>query len=262
MKLALLIEYDGTDFAGWQTQRDHPKGRSVQDQIERGLLQLFARNIPVNGAGRTDAGVHARGMIAHIEFPDEIQITLPKLLMAINATTPEDIAIRDFRPVSEDFHARHSAVAREYRYTIKRERTAMDRHFVWAIRRDINFEKLSSCAVLLRGEHDFTSFSKRTSDVKHYRCMVEDAHWKSNGTSFALTIRANRFVRGMVRALVGAMIQVGQSTLTVAEFESLLHDPSELWRAKYIAPAHGLVLEGVRYPERFGLWHIGEQIAR
>jgi tRNA pseudouridine38-40 synthase len=260
MKLALLIEYDGTDFAGWQTQRDHPRGRSVQGELERGFLQLFARPITVHGAGRTDAGVHARGMVAHIEFPDEIVMTMQKLLMAINATTPKDIAIRDLRPVAEDFHARHSASAREYRYTIKRERTSIDRNFVWAIRRDVNFEKLAACAAFLPGEHDFTSFSKRTSDVKHYRCIVQDAYWKSHGTSFALTLRANRFVRGMVRALVGAMVQVGQSKITVEEFKGLLHDPRELWRAKYIAPAHGLVLEGVEYPERFGLWRIGEQI--
>ncbi|HZK75519.1 MAG TPA: tRNA pseudouridine(38-40) synthase TruA [Candidatus Kapabacteria bacterium] len=258
MKLALLIEYDGTGFAGWQTQRDHPKSRSVQAEIERGFLQLFAKPIAVHGAGRTDAGVHARGMVAHIEFPDEIAITLQKLLIAINATTPEDITIRDLRPVPEDFHARHSALAREYRYTIKRERTAIDRNFVWAIRHDVDFEKLAACAALLPGEHDFTSFSKRTSDVKHYRCTVEDAYWISHGTSFALTLRANRFVRGMVRALVGAMVQAGQSKITVEEFESLLHNPRELWRAKYIAPAHGLVLEGVKYPDRFGLWHIDE----
>src|SRR3989442_1699066 len=108
MKLALLIEYDGTGFAGWQTQGDHPRGRSVQAEIEKALHQLFARTITVNGAGRTDAGVHARGMVAHIEFP-EIAITLPKLIMATNATTPEDIVIRDIRVAPDEFHARHSA---------------------------------------------------------------------------------------------------------------------------------------------------------
>ncbi len=127
-------------FAGWQTQRDHPKGRSVQGEIERGFQQLFAREIAVNGSGRTDSGVHARGMVAHIEFPDEIAMRTEKLLMAINATTPKDIAIRDIHPVAEDFHARHSALARQYRYTIRQERTAIDRHFVWAIRRKLDFD--------------------------------------------------------------------------------------------------------------------------
>ncbi len=259
MKLAFLIEYDGTDFAGWQTQRDHPKGRSVQAELERGFLKLFSRNIPIHGAGRTDSGVHARGMVAHIEFPNDIEIPLPKLLMAINATTPEDIALRDVRPVPADFHARHSALARQYRYTIKQERTAIDRHFVWAIRRSVDVEVLGRCAALLAGEHDFTSFSKRTRDVKHYRCIVERAGWEFHGTTFALTIRANRFVRGMVRALVGAMVQAGQGTLSVNDFQKLLHAPQELWRAKYIAPPHGLVLEGIEYPDRFALWHIGER---
>jgi tRNA pseudouridine38-40 synthase len=256
LKLALLIEYDGTKFAGWQTQGDHPLGRSIQAEIERSFHQLFAETIKAHGAGRTDAGVHARGMVAHVEFPDDIAIGLPKLIMALNATTPKDIAILDIRPVAEDFHARHSALMREYRYTIKRERTAIDRNFVWAIRRDVDIAKLDECAMQLIGEHDFTSFSKRTSDVKHCRCIVQEAFWESQEKNFTFTIRANRFVRGMVRALVGAMAQVGQSALTVEEFAALLHSPRELWRAKYIAPAHGLVLEGIEYPERFGLWGI------
>ncbi len=256
MKLALLIEYDGTKFAGWQTQGDHPLGRSVQGEIERAFHKLFARTIAVHGAGRTDAGVHARGMVAHVEFPDDIIIGVPKLIMALNGTTPRDIAILDIRPVAEDFHARHSALARQYRFTIKRERTAIDRNFVWAIRRDLDFSRLEQCATLLIGEHDFTSFSKRTSDVKHYRCIVQESYWESIGNNFIFTIRANRFVRGMVRALVGAMVQVGQLALSVEEFEKLLHTPQELWRAKYISPAHGLVLEGIAYTERFGLWSI------
>ncbi len=265
MKLALLIEYDGTKFAGWQTQRDHPLGRSVQREMERSFHQLFARTIPVHGAGRTDAGVHARGMVAHVEFPDqdtsllfkeEEGVGLSKLIMAINATTPKDIAILDIRPVAEDFHARHSAIARHYRYTIKRERTAIERNFVWAIRRDLDVYKMGECAALLIGEHDFTSFSKRTSDVKHYRCIVQNAYWESEGNTIIFTIRANRFVRGMVRALVGAMVQVGQSTISVEAFCELLHTPQERWRAKYISPAHGLVLEGIEYPVQFGLWDI------
>ncbi len=268
MKLALLIEYDGSAFAGWQTQGDHPLGRSVQGEIERAFHKLFARTITVHGAGRTDAGVHARGMVAHLEFPNDLPLLskegaggggIPKLIMALNATTPKDIAILDIRSVADDFHARHSALARQYRYTIKRERAAIDRNFVWAIRRDIDLAKLQQCAAALIGEHDFTSFSKRTSDVKHYRCIVQEAKWEMEGKYLYFSIRANRFVRGMVRALVGAMVQVGQSVVTVEAFEKLLHSPQELWRAKYISPAHGLVLEGIEYPERFGLWKMGSE---
>jgi len=266
MKLALLIEYDGTNFAGWQTQGDHPRGRSVQAEIEKAFRQLFGRTIQVHGAGRTDTGVHARGMVAHVELPEEIpafllledgSFNISKLLFGLNGTTPKDIVIRDIRQVADDFHARHSAIAREYRYTIKRERTAIDRNYVWAIRHDVDVAKMDQCAALLIGEHDFTSFSKRTADVKHFRCIVTHAHWESNGPKIVFTIRANRFVRGMVRALVGAMVQAGQGTITVEEFEGLLHSPQELRRAKYISPAHGLVLEGVEHPERFALWGIG-----
>jgi tRNA pseudouridine38-40 synthase len=254
MKVAILIEYDGTEFSGWQVQDN---GRSVQGELERACLQLFGQRIPVHGAGRTDAGVHARAMVAHVELPDTM--TLRKLTMALNSTTPKDIAVRDTRHVPDDFHARHSAASRTYRYTIKQERTALDRNFVWAIHRAVDREVIERITTKLIGEHDFTSFSKRTNDVDHYRCIVQHAAWDFHGTSFALTIRANRFVRGMVRALVGAIVQTGQSVLTEAEFEALLDSPRELARAKYLAPPHGLVLEAVEYPERFALWPIGWQ---
>jgi tRNA pseudouridine38-40 synthase len=254
MKVALLIEYDGTDFSGWQVQDN---GRSVQGELERACQQLFGERIPVHGAGRTDAGVHGRGMVAHVELPDTM--TLHKLVMALNATTPKDIAVRDTRLVPEDFHARHSASSRTYRYTIKQERTALDRNFVWAIHRKVDQETIERITTLLPGEHDFTSFSKRTNDVDHYRCIVQHASWDFHGTTFALTIRANRFVRGMVRALVGAIVQTGQGMLSEAQFKTLLHSPRELARAKYLAPPHGLILEAVEYPEHYGLWPLGWQ---
>lgn len=259
MKVALLIEYDGSEFSGWQIQDN---GRSVQGELEHACRQLFGAEIPVHGAGRTDAGVHARGMVAHLELAgNELPPGMPlrRLTMALNATTGKDIAVRDVRVVPDDFHARHSAASRTYRYTIKRERTAIERNFVWAVHRDVDRDVLRRVTDLLIGEHDFTSFSKRTNDVDHYRCKVEVAQWDFRGTTFALTIRANRFVRGMVRALVGAIVQTGQGVLTEMEFEALLRQPREHARAKYLAPAHGLVLEAVGYPERFGLWPIGWQ---
>ena len=257
LKTALLIEYDGTAFAGWQIQEN---ARTVQSEMQKAFRQLYGAEIAVHGAGRTDTGVHARGMVAHVELPDESTMTLFKLMVAINSTTPHDIVIRDLRPVADDFHARHSALARQYRYSITRERTAIDRNYIWAIWRDVDESSLVRVTSLLVGEHDFTSFSKRSNDVEHYRCIVEDASWDFRGTNLAMTIRANRFVRGMVRALVGAIVQVGQGILSEEQFELLLLRPEDVARAKYIAPAHGLVLEGVEYPERFGLWHINEPL--
>lgn len=256
MKVALLIEYDGTEFSGWQVQEN---GRSVQGDLERAFHQLFGLEIAVFGAGRTDAGVHARGMVAHVELPPTSEMTLNKLTIALNATTPYDIVIHDVRAVPDDFHARHSALSRTYRYTVKRERTAIERNFVWAIRRDVDAGKMEQVTAMLIGEHDFTSYSKRTNDVDHYRCKIEYAAWHFDGSRYVLTIRANRFVRGMVRALVGAIVQVGQGMLSVDDFESLLLRPREFARAKYIAPAHGLVLEGIAYPERFGLWTVSDR---
>jgi tRNA pseudouridine38-40 synthase len=264
-RIALLIEYDGTDYVGWQVQDN---GRSVQGDISGGFQQLFQREIHVHGAGRTDAGVHARGMVAHADIDDDIDMSVRKLTIALNATTPSDVAIRDVREVTDDFHARYSAVARQYRYTVRHERTALDRRVVWAIKRGVDRDAIEKATAKLFGEHDFTSFSKRSNDVEHYRCFVEEARWEWDigagnhelGTTFALTLRANRFVRGMVRAIVGAMVQIGQGAMSVDDFERLLDGPREFARAKYMAPAHGLVLEGVSYPERFGLWRINEPI--
>ena len=256
MKLALLIEYDGKEFSGWQIQEN---GRSVQGEIEGSFQKLFQRRVVVHGAGRTDTGVHASGMVAHVEFDesDEIKLAampLPKLLLALNSTTGYDVVIKEIRRVADDFHARHSALSRQYRYAILQERTALMRNLVWAIRRPIDQDAMREVTAMLVGEHDFTSFSKRTNDVDHYRCIVEQALWDFHGTTFALTLRANRFVRGMVRALTGAIIQVGQGDMSVSEFQGLLLSPQEVARAKYLAPAHGLVLEHVRYPDRFELW--------
>ena len=197
-----------------------------------------------------------------LDLPDDLPMTLRKLLMAINATTAADVVVRDLRTVPEDFHARHSAIRRQYRYTITTERTALERQFVWAVRGQFDAELAKQAAMLLHGELDFTSFSKRSNDVRHYRCHIMDAHWEFTARRAEFVIAANRFVRGMVRALVGGIMQVAQGKMTLETFERLIHEPQDLDRAKYVAPAHGLVLEAVTYPERFGLWTDEEMMAR
>ena len=250
MKVALLIEYDGTKFAGWQSQRAE---RTVQSELEAGFQKIFAERIIVHGAGRTDTGVHARGMVAHVDLLDGTDLF--RLLPGINATTGNDVVVLALREVAPDFHARHSAESREYAYTILRRRTALERNTAWAVHYPLAIEAMDAVARLLIGEHDFTAFSKRSPHVEHYRCIVEHAQWVARGTRFVFRIRANRFVRGMVRALVGAMVEIGRGNSTVEAFEHALHHPEELSRAKYLAPARGLVLGCVRYPERFGLWN-------
>lgn len=252
MRLALLIEYDGTDFAGWQIQ---PNARTVQAELETALSSLYHQKINLIGAGRTDSGVHASGMVAHFEVPPERSIRTFNLIEALNTTTGYDVVVHDAREVPDDFHARFSATSRAYEYTIAMHRVAIDRRRTWWMHnRSLDFDLLQQCAKKLIGEHDFTSFSKNSPDVGHYRCQISLCEWKTDGMHFALRIQANRFVRGLVRGLVGAMVEVGRKRLSVDEFTALLEQPQEVDRARFLAPAHGLVLTGVGYPQQFNLW--------
>lgn len=250
-KLAFLIEYDGTRFSGWQMQG---RGRTVQAELEAAFQQITNQAVRFHGAGRTDAGVHARGMVGHVKLKQALELPTRKLVLAMNATTGQDLVVRDIRPVHGAFHARHSALSRSYRYTISTRRRAIGRDYTWFVHQKLEPALLQSAAELLLGDHDFTSYSKKTADVEHYRCTIEESEWRIHGTSFVLRLRANRFVRGMVRALVGRMVQVAIGRITLQDFEHLLHHPQEIDRAKNLAPAQGLVFHRVDYPPDFGLW--------
>jgi tRNA pseudouridine38-40 synthase len=251
MKIALLIEYDGTDFAGWQVQ---PGVRTVQQDIENAFTVVLQEKVPVSASGRTDAGVHARGMVAHVILPDNKIIGLDKLTEALNGNTGRDIVIRSIREVPDDFHARYSTLDREYRYTISKRRTALYRRNSWFVWEVLDIGSMSRSALALLGEHDFTSFSKRSDDVDHYRSIVEICEFEELEDSIIFTIRANRFVRGMVRSLIGAFVELGKGKLSEDRFIELLNTPTEESRAKYLAPAEGLTLWKIRYPKEYGLW--------
>jgi tRNA pseudouridine38-40 synthase len=250
VKIALLIEYDGTDFAGWQVQ---PGVRTVQQEIESAFEKVLQQRVAITASGRTDSGVHAIGMVAHATLP-EINFGLVKLTEALNAESGYDVIVRAIREVPEHFNARHSTLDREYRYTIFRRRTALYRNFSWFVRGDLDIDAMKRCAALLLGGHDFTSFSKQTDDVDHYRCIIDAAGFEEYPDNLVFMIRANRFVRGMVRSLIGALVEVGKGKLPIEEFKDLLDNPVEVERAKHLAPAQGLMLWKIRYPQEFGLW--------
>lgn len=251
MRLALFIEYDGKDFAGWQFQ---PNLRTVQGELESSLRQISGLEIPIYGSGRTDTGVHAYGMVAHIELPDTSPLTIAKMLEGLNATSGYDVVVKDIRQVPEDFHARFSATSREYHYWIRKGRTAMFRNLSWQIHSDLDWENVQAASQSLIGEHDFTSFSKRSEDVNHYRSIITQSDWSFEGENAIYTIKANRFVRGMVRALVGALIEIGKGRMTLDQFSELLNTPTEFDRARHISPAEGLTLWRIEYPDVFNLW--------
>lgn len=251
MKIAFLIEYDGTGFAGWQIQ---PGVRTVQQEIEEALKLIFQERVAVTASGRTDAGVHALGMVAHATLPETTAIGLDKLKEAINGNSGRDVVIRSIRQVPDDFHARYSTLDREYRYQIFKRKTALYRNFSWFVWDDLVIEAMIRAASALIGNHDFTSFSKRSEDVEHYRSIINLFEFTESEESLVFSIRANRFVRGMVRSLVGALVEVGRGKLSEEKFTELLHGPTEENRAKYLAPAEGLTLWKIRYPEEFKLW--------
>ena len=250
MRLALLIEYDGTDFSGWQFQ---PEKRTVQGELEAAFKRIASREVTVVSAGRTDTGVHAEGMVAHVDLDAELP-PLARLIEGLNATSGYDVVVRDIRPVPQEFHARFSALARRYRFDIIRRRTAIHRRTALEIRQPLDTAAMQQAASLLLGDHDFTSFSKRSEDVAHYRCIVTRSEWEQRGDMLHFHLEANRFVRGMVRATVGLLLEVGKGEMSVARFEELLNNPEETDRARYLVPAQGLYLEKITYSDEFGLW--------
>lgn len=249
MRLALLIEYDGTDFSGWQIQ---PGERTVQGELEAAFRRITSTGVTVVGSGRTDTGVHAEGMVAHVDLDSDIP--LPRLIEGLNATSGYDVVVKDIREVPQEFHARFSALARYYRYDIIRSRTAIKRRYALEARYPLDLGAMQQASSLLLGEHDFTAFSKRSEDVGHYRCNVLRSEWVAHSDRLQYYLAANRFVRGMVRATVGLLLEVGRGNMPLAAFEELLNNAKELDRAKYLVEAHGLYLERVLYPDEFNLW--------
>jgi len=240
-RFKMLIEYDGTDFVGWQAQS---KGRSVQCVIEEALHRVFGQQLRLHGAGRTDAGVHASGQTAHFDIRTRLD---PYTIMrALNAHLAGDVTIRQVEIVDNDFHARFSASSREYTYTIAHDRISLERRTRWALYTPIDHRPILEAVMLLEGTHDFTAFSKHVRSLSHHYCHVFNAVWESGEGTSRFTIRANRFLQGMVRCLIGGLVLVGRGKLTPDAFSGILQSCDRA-RAPMLAPSHGLVLTAVKY---------------
>ena len=239
--IKLLIEYDGTKYCGWQRQENGP---TIQGEIENVLARIVQENVHVIGAGRTDAGVHARGQVANFRF--ESSLKTDELRRGLNGLLPADIVIHEVQEVSLEFHARYDAKERVYSYRIARSPTALERFYSWNLNYPLNLDAMHRAATSIVGVHDFESFCKANSDVGHHRCDVRSASWEEEGSALKFTIRADRFLHGMVRALVGSIVDVGRGYASLDEFVSILEkkNRSDAGRA---APPKGLVLEEVIY---------------
>ena len=239
--IKLLLEYEGTNYAGWQRQEN---GRTIQGEIESALAQILQEQVSVIGAGRTDAGVHARGQVAN--FPTETALDLGKIKGGLNSVLPEDIVIHKVEEAASDFHARYSAKERVYSYLISLEPAAMLRNYSWHVKFELDIDLMRQASSKIIGEHDFQSFCRAIAGIDHHRCIVSSTCWRLDGSNLQFTIAANRFLHGMVRALVGTMVDIGRGYTSLDEFTRIL-SASNRAEAGMSAPPKGLVLEKVVY---------------
>ena len=242
MRYFVWFSYDGTAYHGWQIQ---PNGNSVQAELQRALSTLLREEISVTGAGRTDAGVHARQMVAHFDF--SVAIDLEQLAYKLNRILPCDIAVDRVELVDDDMHARFSATSRTYHYYIHTKKDPFSRPYSTELHYDLDFDKMNEAGRILMTYDDFGAFCKSHSDVKTTLCRVTKAEWvQTSETSWYFEITANRFLRNMVRAVVGTLIDVGRGRLTLDDFRKVIEGKRRT-EAGESMPANALFLENIRY---------------
>lgn len=241
MRYFIELSYDGTPFVGWQRQ---PAGDSIQSCLEDALSILFRKPLSIVGAGRTDAGVHAHQLFAHVDLDEHVD---QDLTFRLNKLLPKEIAVRNIIAVAQDAHARFDAVSRSYRYRITTQKNPFLQKRSYQFAKPLDLELMNQAAKTLIDHEDFKCFSKSKTDVKTYMCDIQHAHWQHNGSELVFFIQANRFLRNMVRAIVGTLIEVGLRKISISDFEAIIasRDRSQ---AGYSVPAHGLYLEKVNYP--------------
>jgi len=249
MTLLLRVEYDGTSYSGWQNQLNAP---TVQHQLECAWRKLTGMQSSVIGSGRTDAGVHGRGQIAHIVLPENFRIPEHKIAKALNSRLPKDIRITAIQLTERDIQARFDAVSREYSYSISTEESVFHRNYCWHIHFPFDVSLLRESGKIFLGIHDFTTFSKLNHDTKNYVCNVSVCEWTEFQHSVRLRIKSDRFVYGMVRSLVGVMMDIARNRRSIEEVQSALAQKNRKLIST-LAPPQGLVLEKVCYPEEFNI---------
>lgn len=253
MRYFMRLAFNGTPFFGWQMQ---PKVVSVQETIENALTLLLQVNrdesgnperVAITGCGRTDTGVHARDYTAHFDCPMELsEAQQDKLVNKLNSFLPKEIVVFSILPVADDAHARFDAIDRTYRYYVNIRKDAFSFPYAYRVFEKLDVEKMNEAAKLLLQNEDFTSFSKVHTQVNNMRCKVTHAQWIDKDGQLVFEITANRFLRNMVRAIVGTLLQVGKGKISVADFQNIILQKDRC-KAGDSAPAHALFLEKVRY---------------
>lgn len=253
MRWFLRLAYDGAGYNGWQSQ---PNATGVQSVIEKALSTMLREDVKITGAGRTDTGVHARCMYAHFDTSRPIE-SKEKFLSSLNRLVGRDIAVYELIEVKDDAHARFDAISRTYRYYVSGRKSPFSRGYSWECRRQLDVDAMNEAAALLLSVDDFTSFAKLHSDAKTNICKVTVARWErvriprpefGDEEMLVFTIKADRFLRNMVRAVVGTLVEVGLGKMTVEGFADVIRRKDRC-SAGTSMPAQALFLEEIEYPE-------------
>jgi tRNA pseudouridine38-40 synthase len=240
----IFLSYKGTAYHGWQVQ---PNGLTVQQVLDKALSVILSEQVNTLGAGRTDTGVHARFFCAHFDSSSEDLDVRKNFIYKLNSYLPKDISVSAVKKVRSDANARFSALSRTYTYYISQNKNPFTEEAAWFIHGGLDITAMNkACTVLLR-HSDFTSFSKLHTDVKTNNCRVMSAVWEESDGMLVFTITADRFLRNMVRAIVGTMAETGKGKLSVADFENIIV-ARDRGRAGKSAPAKGLFLTAIEYP--------------
>ena len=252
MRYFIQLSYDGTGYHGWQVQ---PNGVSVQEVLQKALSTLLRQPTEVTGAGRTDAGVHASMMVAHFDWPaahegegcEEAPLDCTQLTYKLNRLLPPDVAVQAVRPVGPEMHARFSATRRTYHYYIHKRKNPFLRGYSWQVNVPLDFALMNEAAQVLLEYSDFTSFSKTGTDVKTNICQLTEARWEQlKPGEWRFTVSANRFLRNMVRAIVGTLVEVGRHRMTISQMRHAI-EAKDRQRAGESVPGHALYLTNIEY---------------
>lgn len=237
----IVIEYDGTSFNGWQNQPG--VNNTIQGYLERSLNTLLKEDISLNGAGRTDAGVHALNQTAN--FKSTKNITPDKFLKSLNAILPYEITVKEICKVPDDFHARFSAKAREYEYRISLKRKSIGKDYFHYLKYNIDLKKIDKAIEIFTGEKSFKSLCKNKVANHDFKCILTELSYRYEDDLLLFTIRSNRFLHSMVRALTGALVDIGRNKLSITEVKKKFKK-GEIINATYL-PAKGLFLKKIYY---------------
>ena len=243
MRYFLDISYNGSNYHGWQRQAN---AHTVQEEIEYSLSKILGEEIAITGSGRTDTGVHAKKQIAH--FDTLSSLSIDQIQYKLNGILPPDISINEAYGVIDEAHARFDAVQRGYHYYIHQKKNPFLEGLSYFYSHKLNIDLMNETASKLLGEQDFESFSRVKTEVNNFNCEIYSANWVWENDQLVFNVRANRFLRGMVRALVGTLLEVGKGKLTPNDFVDIINAKNRT-KAGRAVPPHGLYLTEVNYPE-------------